>query len=129
MLRKKDVSFEKARDEFLKWMQANKRPNTAKSCKIHMRRSGEFFGGKNLGEISPFLIEKYKIKRIRNNCPVALNRELAYLRLMFNCFRKWKKYEGKNPVSGMRGPKESEGRTRILSEDDKAIQTSDGKVS
>jgi len=113
--KKKVIPFDKAKDEFLKWIQANKRPNTAKSCKTHMNRLAEFFRGKNLSQISPFLIEQYKIRHLQDGCPVALNRELAYLRLMFNCFRKWKKFDGENPVSGIKGPKESEGKTRILS--------------
>jgi integrase len=39
---------------------------------------------------------------------------------MFNCFRKWKKFDGENPVSGICGPKESEGRTRTLTFEEEA---------
>lgn len=116
--RKKDISFDDAASEFLKWIEANKRSNTLKSCRTHIKQLLESFIGKTLREITPFLIEKHKIRRLSDGCPVALNRELSYLKLLFNCFRKWKKFDGENPVSGIKGPKESEGRTRILTEEE-----------
>jgi hypothetical protein len=95
--RPKEISFPEAKDLFLKWLEANKRANTAKSCRSHMKQLQISFGNKNLSAISPFVIEKHKIRRLHERCPVALNRELAYLKLLFNKCQKWKKYEGANP--------------------------------
>jgi integrase len=114
----KDMPFDKAKEDFLKWIEANKAAHTLKSCKTHMKALLDSFQGKKLSEITPFLIEKHKIKRLHDDCPVALNRELAYLKLLFNCFRDWRKYEGENPVMGIKGPKESEGRTRHLTQEE-----------
>jgi len=116
----KDISFAEAKELFLKWLEANKRANTTKSCKSHMKQLTVSFGSRKLSAISPFLIEQHRIRRLREGCPVALNRELAYLKLLFNKCRKWKKCEGLNPVAGIKRAKESQGRIRALTKDEEA---------
>lgn len=118
--KRKDIAFDKAKGLFIAWMEANKRPNTVKSCKSHMKQLETSFAGKHLSDISQFLIEKHKIRRIQEGCPIALNRELAYLKALFNRCKEWKKFEGDNPVSRVKGTRESEGRTRWLTVDEEA---------
>ena len=59
-----------------------------------MTRLKGFFGDRRLSEIHPFLIEKYKQKRLSEGAKVGVNRELSRLRTLFNLCIKWKKYEG-----------------------------------
>lgn len=116
----KDISFNDATDLFLKWLEANKKPNTLKSCKSHMKKLKASFGGKKLSEISQFLIEKHKIQRIKEGSPISLNRELAYLKWLYTKCIDWKKYKGENPVVGIKRIEESEGRTRSLTKKEEA---------
>ena len=57
--KRKDISFEKAAEEFLKWAEANKRPKTVYSYKASIKELLKSFQG-NLSDIHPFLIEKHK---------------------------------------------------------------------
>lgn len=114
--KKKDISFEKAAAEFIEWANANKRPKTATGYKSIMNRLKGFFGGKMLGEIHPFLIEKYKQKRLSEGAKVAVNRELSRLRTLFNLCIQWRKFEGMNPASRYQRAPESKGRIRFLTE-------------
>ena len=113
--KKKNISFEKAAEEFLKWAEANKRPKTTTGYKSMVNGAlKDFFGGKMLSEIHPFLIEKYKQKRLSEGAKVGVNRELSRLRTLFNLCIKWKKFEGANPASRYQRAPESRGRIRFL---------------
>jgi integrase len=114
--KKKDISFEAAAEEFLAWAKANKRPKTAADYALIVNRLKKFFGGKMLGEIHPFLIEKYKQQRLSEGVKVAANRELSRLRTMFNLCIGWKKFEGTNPASRFQRAPESKGRVRFLTD-------------
>jgi len=116
IVKRKDVSFEKAAEEFLKWAEANKRPKTYTTYKSIVNRLKESFGNKMLSEIHPFLIEKYKQRRIAENAKVSVNRELSRLRTLFNLCLKWKHYEGENPVRSFQMAPETRGRVRFLTE-------------
>jgi integrase len=118
--KKKDIPFEKAAEEFLAWADANKRPKTASGYQSIINRLKESFGGKMLGEIHPFLIEKYKQKRLADGAKVGVNRELSRLRTLFNLCIKWKKFEGTNPASKFQRAPESHGRIRFLAEEEEA---------
>jgi integrase len=69
-----------------------------------------------LSEIHPFLIEKYKQKRLSEGAKVAVNRELSRLRTLFNLCLQWRKFEGANPASRYQRAPESKGRIRFLTE-------------
>jgi len=112
--KKKDITFDKASELFLNWAKEGKRPHTQKcygSCIENLKAS---FSGKKLSQIHPFLIEKYKGKRMRDGVTVAVNRELSVLKNLFFRARDWGKYEGDNPVSRVKMVKESKGRVRFL---------------
>jgi integrase len=118
--KKKDLSFDKAAELFLAYTEANNRPKTLRSYTQCVGQLKKTFSGMNLGEIHPFLIEKHKQKRLAEEAPIGLNRELTCLKTLFNRAIKWKKYEGANPASGIKGTKESPGKTRFLSPDEEA---------
>lgn len=114
--RKKDISFEDAGKEFLKWAEANKRPGTYSRYKSCLKILGGFFGDYRLSQISPFLIEKYKQKRLADGAKVAVNRELSRLRTLFYLCIEWGKFEGANPARRFKLAPEARGRLRFLSE-------------
>jgi len=122
--KKKDINFDKASDLFLVWARANKRPNTVRSYGGSAKRLTEFFGSRKLSEISPFLIEKYKLKHIgagkrrKADGRVLVNRDTATLTNIFNRCFDWGKYEGPNPVQKVKRFKESKGRVRFLTEEE-----------
>lgn len=125
--KKRDIPFQKAVEEFLAWARANKRPKTTAGYESIMGRLGEFFGDKMLSEIHPFLVEKYKQKRLADGAKVGVNRELSRLRTMFNLCIKWGKFEGVNPASRYQRAPESRGRLRFLTEEEEArlLQTAE----
>ena len=116
--KRKDIAFDAAADEFLKWARANKRLNTVKSyqqCVVQLRRS---FSGRRLGELHPFLVEKHKRDRVEAGAPVAVNRELTVLKLLFNRCKDWGLVEGENPARTVKRVKESKGRPATSSREE-----------
>jgi integrase len=112
--KKKDLSFTDASKIFLNWAQAHKAPRTHEEYESCMGKLSDSFGDKMLSQISPFLIEAYKIRRVKEGAKVRPNRELGALRNLYNKMLKFKKYEGENPVRGFEPIKESRGKDRIL---------------
>ena len=112
--KRKDISFDEAADKFLDWVKANKRPKTLANFRSCIKNLSSAFGGRRLSAIHPFLLEKYKIKRLNEGAKVAVNRELSCLRLLVNKFIEWKKFEGENPVKHRYMVKENPGRVRFL---------------
>ena len=112
--KRKDITFDKAAELFLNWAEANRRSHTYKCYKSSLEKLKESFSGKKLGQISPFLIEKYKAGRVKDGANVALNRELSVLKNLFNSCKDRRKFEGDNPVSRVKMVKESKGSVRFL---------------
>ncbi|MDA2934540.1 site-specific integrase [Acidobacteria bacterium AH-259-D05] len=126
--KRKDLTLEVATELFLEWVKANRRPKTAKSYAQSLARLKESFGAKKLSDISPFLIEKYKLertgegKRRSANAQVAVNRDLTCLRTLYNRCLDWGKYEGANPMRKVKLFKERRGREVFLThEQEKAL--------
>jgi len=67
-----------------------------------------------LGDIDPLSVERHKRTRIKADAPIAANRELATLRALINKARTWGLYEGGNPVSEVKIPRERPRRLRFL---------------
>jgi len=107
--------FEKFKEEYLKYSLANKKPRTAQRDGVSLKPLEDFFKGKFLSEIHPFLIEKYKQKRKEDGVTTrTINIEMACLRHMFNMAMKWGKAQ-KNPLKDVKFFKEPEAKDRILS--------------
>ena len=112
--KKKDISFEMAKEEFVRWAKANKRVRTLRTyrqCLDHLEHS---FSGKRLSQISPIDIERHKRKRIESGAKVRPNRELAVLKMLFNRCNEWGMFEGENPVMAVKYLKEPKRRLRYL---------------
>jgi integrase len=112
----KDMPFEKAAEEFLKWAEVNKRPNTLLSYQRSVNRLQESFGGRSLGEISPFLVEKHKHRRVEEEARIGFNRELTCLKTLYYKMIEWKRYEGENPAVKVKLLEELKNRIRFLDE-------------
>jgi hypothetical protein len=93
-----DIGFDDAKDEFLKWADANKRTRTARTYRQCLEALARSFAGKRLAAISAFDVERHKRARLEAGVRVMVNRELAVLRALYNRCREWGKYEGDNPV-------------------------------
>jgi len=118
--KKRDLSFDEARKRFEAWAVASKKPGTAQAYKECLRRLSESFSGKRLSEVSPFLIEKHKQRRVQVGARVRANRELAALKAVFNRCREWKLFEGDNPVASVKMLKEPRQRLRFLEREEEA---------
>ena len=116
--KRKDIAFDKAAGLFLNWTEANRKPKTLKCYGEFVSQLLKFFGGKNLSKIHPFLLEKYKVKRLNDGAKVSVNREMSCLKNIFNRCIEWKKFEGDNPVKGVQMVKETRGRLRWLEYDE-----------
>ena len=55
--------------------------------------------GKLLSDITPFLIEKYKLLRVKKVSRSTVNKELILGNQVFKKSIEWKKYNGENPFS------------------------------
>jgi integrase len=67
-----------------------------------------------LSQISSFLVEGHKQRRIQAGARVRANRELATLKAVFNRCREWKLFEEENPVCAVKLTKEPRQRLRFL---------------
>ena len=106
--KKKDLTFDKASELFLKSVEARVklgdklgkkglRPNTLRGYKENVTALKKYFSGKKLSEIHPFLLKKYQLKR--KDAPIAFNREMSCLSIMVNWCKGQKKFEGDNPTT------------------------------
>lgn len=105
------------------WAKANKRSyGTAEA--IHLTPLLEFFGKYRLGEISPFLIERYKqmrkdtvTERKKKRAPSSVNRELEVLSHVFTMAVDNDKIP-QNPCRKVRKLRTDGGRERYLTEEE-----------
>jgi len=113
------VLFEEFAEEYLAWAKANKR-SYPQDARI-VRYLGGTFNGKLLSEITPVMVERYKLKRSQEFRyktrqlvkPREVNYHLAILKALFNKAIRWGKATA-NPVKGVKFLKENNARTRYL---------------
>ncbi|HYK90286.1 MAG TPA: tyrosine-type recombinase/integrase [Acidobacteriota bacterium] len=118
LLRKKlDMTFEEAKAVFLAAVKGAIRANTHRSYETCLDSMTDFFKGKNLSEISPFLLESWKKQR-KDEAPVGFNRELGTLKTMFNWCIDNGRFQGANPCRKVKRLQESHGRERALDPDE-----------
>jgi integrase len=117
----KDISFDDAAAKLLAWAIANKKPNSIRSYTEIVRRLAPSFSGKMLSEISPFLIEAHRAKRVKAGVRVRVNREITFLKNLYNRMREWKLYEGENPAASVRLTKEPKQRLRFLEPEEETL--------
>ena len=112
--KKRDCTFDMAKEAYLVWMSSNTRPRTQRVYMQQLTQLSHSFAGKLLSQISSFDIERHKHRRVEAGARVVANRELSRLKALFNAAIKWELYEGKNPAAGVKPVEESEGRLRFL---------------
>ncbi len=78
---------------------------------------GERFAGRTLDEITAGEIEKIKTERLESVAPASVNREVGFLRHVFNVAIRDGKTE-RNPAARVRTLKEPSGRVRYLSDEE-----------
>jgi integrase len=111
--RKKNVLFEKMVEQYLEYSKVNKRPQSYGRDITSTNALLTFFKGKSLTEIHPFLLEKYKKKRLETVMPATVNRELACLKNMYTKAKSWKHVK-ENPVKEVQLLKEEKKDITIL---------------
>ena len=91
----KTVPFESMVDEYLKWSRGNKK--SWDTCNHRAKPLKRAFQGKLMSDINPFLIEKYKMTRVKKVTKATVNRELSLGSQVFEKAKEWGKYNGENP--------------------------------
>ena len=106
------IAFNKMGMEYL---EVYSRPNKKSSRRdeISVKHLVSFFGGGDLFGITPLGVEKYKQKRISEVSRNTVNRELAWLKHIFNKAQEWGKIK-ENPILSVRLFKVDDRRVRYL---------------
>lgn len=130
--KKKAPTFQDVAEKYIKWAKDNKKSGKDDESRYlhHLRPE---FDEKRLDEISPFDIEKFKIKarkggRIRRKdddgkkadklpglSPQTIKHCIALIRQIYNKAISWGMYEGPNPVKEVKMPSVKNSRERFLS--------------
>ncbi len=91
------VPFSSMVDTYLKWAKENK---ASWDTDLHRAKPlQKAFSGKLMSDINPFVIEKYKMARLRNVSRSTVNKELILGNQVFKKDIEWKKYSGENPFA------------------------------
>lgn len=109
----KKITFDQLSTEYLKFSQANKRPQVFRRDKGIIEKLLKVFKGRMITSISAHDLEKYKIERINEVAPATVNRELTCIKHMFNKAVIWH-YLRHNQLRMVQRFKEPPGRLRYL---------------
>ena len=111
------IKFHAYAKEYLQWAKTNKKASTCLRDVCIMRGFDREFEGKNIQDITSWLIEKWKSRR-RETCEVGtVNRELALLKHLFSKALEWKRIK-ENPVKSVKRLKGATKRVRYLLPDE-----------
>lgn len=122
------IKFEDFADEYVEIHCKINNRSWQRSVRPNIRTLNKFFAGKYLYEITPLMVEKFKIERSKEVTPATTNRGLACLRSMFNKAIRWGRFEGVNPVKGIEFFKENNQRLRFLEKEEIARLLSNSDV-
>jgi len=127
--REANIRFKDFAEEYIeKYSKPNKRSWQTADC-VYVKHFNAFFGSKCLHEITPQDIERYKserlravksspkIKKRRTISPSTVNREMSWLRGLFNRAIDWGRVE-RNPLKKVKFFKENNHRVRYLEKDE-----------
>jgi len=110
----KKIPFEEYAKQYLAFSKANKAWSTyQRRDRFSIDNLVSFLKGKYLFEITPEMIEKYKVGRLEKVTPASVNRELACFKHMYTKAIEWG-YVKSNPAKGVKRLKEPPGRLRYL---------------
>jgi len=110
----KKIPFDEYVKKYLVFSKANKAKSSHRRDEVSTDHLISFLKGRYIFEITPRLIEKYKISRLEKVGPATVNRELACLKHMYSKAIEWG-YIKENPAKGVKLLKEPPGRLRYLS--------------
>jgi len=108
------ISFSAFADEYIELYAKTNNVRWKVSIVPNMNALKRFFGDKNLSDITPHLIEKFKVERVKAVSPAATNRALTLLKSMFNRAIEWEKFDGQNPVTKIKFFREDNHKLRYL---------------
>jgi len=107
-----DVSFEKFAKDFIN-LYSKQNKKSWRRDEASLKSLKPFFKGKTIQTIGPELIERYKTKRKAEVSPATVNREIAFLKTMFNKAVEWGRLES-SPLKNVKKFKEPNSKDRIL---------------
>ena len=110
-----NVMFDAFAEEYLKYARVNKK--SFQRDELSIKHLHGCFGSMRLAEITPKLLEKYKVLRSGHVKPATVNRELACLKHMFTMAIKWGE-ANTNPVKEVKLFREPKGSLRVLSREE-----------
>jgi integrase len=111
-----DVYFERFAEDFIN-LYAKQNKRSWKRDVASLKNLNPFFKGKTIQGIGPELVERYKAKRKTEVSPGTVNRELAFLKTMFNKAVEWGRLDA-SPLKNVKKFKEPSSKDRILAPDE-----------
>lgn len=115
--RHEKIRFEDFADEYLELHSKPNNKSWEKSDLQSINRLKQSFSGKYLYEITPFMVDKFKMERAKEVSPASVNKNLACLKSMFNRAIEWGKTK-ENPVNKVRLFKQNNERLRYLEKEE-----------
>jgi len=116
--RNEKIKFEDFADEYVEvYLKPNNR-SWLRAEAHNIKRLKAFFRGKYLHEITPLMVEKFKIERAKEVKPATVNRALTCLKSMFSRAITWGKFKGENPVKKVKSFIENNARLRYLEKEE-----------
>ena len=107
------IKFQEFADTYLKNHAQPNKKSWESTDRCILKNLVAFFGEIHLNEITPLIVERYKVERRKNVSPATVNRALSCLRCMFNKAIQWDKAK-ENPVKKVKFFKEDNIRLRFL---------------
>ena len=110
------IPFAKMAGEYLEvYSKPNKRSFWRDAISVNHLKS--FFGNKNIQEITPLDVERYKQKRLGKVSPSTVNREITCPKHIFNKAKEWEKIR-ENPIASVKLFRVDEKRIRYLEKEE-----------
>lgn len=103
--------------EYRAWAKTNKKASTMARDLYIMRTLDKEFEGKQIRDITTWLIEKFKTKRAEKCKPATVNREIGLLKHIFSKAAQWE-YIKEDPARGVKQLKGMAKRVRYLMPDE-----------
>ncbi|MBF0571991.1 MAG: tyrosine-type recombinase/integrase [Candidatus Omnitrophica bacterium] len=116
--KKKKISFSLFADEYLELYAKTNNIAWKRSIVPNLNPLKRFFTDKLLTEITPHLIEQFKVERVKQVSPAATNRALTLLKSIFNRAIEWEKFDGHNPVTKVKFLREDNHKLRYLEKEE-----------
>lgn len=111
------IRFEDFTEEYIECHSKVNNKSWKRSERHNINRLKRFLSGKYLDEITPQMVEQIKAQVVKDVSPATTNRTLTMLKSMFNKAILWGKFDGKNPVKGIKFYKEQP-RLRFLEKEE-----------